>query len=94
MPDAEFGLALFFSGVIFAIGTLLALASGDPDLDPAGLFGAAGVLMLLGLVACVAPSLPGRLRSMPAATATATATATPVACRERGAPRGKPQSDS
>jgi hypothetical protein len=65
MPDAEFGLALFVSGVIFAIGTLLALASGDPDLDPAGLFGAAGALMLLGLVACVAPSLPGRLRWMP-----------------------------
>lgn len=65
MPEAEFGLALIISGVAFAVGTLLAKAGGDPDINATGLFGAAGALVLLGLIACVAPCLPGRLRWMP-----------------------------
>lgn len=64
MPDAELGFALIVSGVAFAVGTVLASAAGDRDVDYPTLLAVAGVLFGLGLIVCVLRLLPARLRWM------------------------------
>jgi hypothetical protein len=64
MPDAELGFALIVSGVAFLLGTVLASAWGDPDVDYSALLAVAGGLFGLGLIVCLLRLLPARLRSM------------------------------
>jgi hypothetical protein len=64
MPDAELGFALIVSGVAFVVGTVLASASGAPDLDYSALVAVAGGLFGLGLVVCLLRLLPARQRWM------------------------------
>jgi hypothetical protein len=58
---AEFGLALVISGIITAIGAVLAFGAGDPDVSLRGFLAAAAALIGLGAAACMTPVLPATL---------------------------------
>lgn len=55
---------MIVSGAAVAVGTMLATASGDPDLDYLALFALAGALAGIGFLACVVRLIPARLPRM------------------------------